>query len=80
MNTPNPAVIRAVEALKTNAALALAVGVKPASVSHWKTGLRLVPPKYVRAIERATNGVVSRHELRPDVFGCGALANDGEGG
>jgi DNA-binding transcriptional regulator YdaS (Cro superfamily) len=46
-------------------ALALAVGVPHYNVSKWrKTG---VPAKHVLRVEQATG--VSRHDLRPDVFG-----------
>ena len=30
-----------------------------------------IPAEYCRAIEQATNGKVTRYELRPDVFGVG---------
>jgi DNA-binding transcriptional regulator YdaS (Cro superfamily) len=45
------------------------VGVTPAAVSHWLNCRRQVSPKHVRAIERVTNGRVTRHDLRPDIFG-----------
>jgi DNA-binding transcriptional regulator YdaS (Cro superfamily) len=41
--------------------------VTPAMWSRWETGARLVPANRVLEIERLTG--VSRHELRPDVFG-----------
>ncbi|WP_121041978.1 transcriptional regulator [Stenotrophomonas rhizophila] len=46
-------------------------GVSSQAVSQWKR----VPAEHVLAIEAATG--VSRHDLRPDVFGP-AAANDGE--
>lgn len=38
-------------------------------VSHWEAGSVLVPPERWRFVEDVTGGAVSRHDLRPDVFG-----------
>ena len=49
--------------------LALAVGVKqPAQVRQWLHGYagRMPSPMYCVAIERATDGAVTRRDLRPD--------------
>ncbi|WP_155760620.1 transcriptional regulator [Stenotrophomonas maltophilia] len=54
------------------AGLARLLGVSPQAVNQWVNGNRPVPPRHVLAIEKATG--VSRHELRPDVFGPGAVA------
>jgi DNA-binding transcriptional regulator YdaS (Cro superfamily) len=32
-------------------------------------GDRPVPPRYAIAIQRATDGAVTVHDLRPDIFG-----------
>ena len=46
--------------------LADATDVSLVMVSRWrKIG---VPPKHCQAIEKATNGLVTAHELRPDIF------------
>lgn len=71
---------RAVAAFDSQAAFAKTVGVHPAFVSHWVTGRRPVPAKWCIAIEeavRSVGGDVSRHDLRPDVFGE-APARQGE--
>lgn len=47
------------------AALARRVGVSPALVYQWRTGRRPVPVKHCALIEQATNGVVTRRDLRP---------------
>ena len=48
-----------------------AIGVAPALVSQWRTGRRQVPAERCPAIERATSGVVTCEDLRPDVdWGC----------
>lgn len=52
------------------AGLARLLGVSPQAVNQWVNGNRPVPSRHVLAIEKATG--VSRHELRPDVFGPGA--------
>lgn len=63
MSTP---ILRAIAVLGTPYRLARAVGVKPPTVHGWvKTGR--VPATRVLAVEAATG--VSRHALRPDIFG-----------
>lgn len=48
--------------------VAKALEVTPQAVNLWvRTGR--VPPERVLALERLSNGTISRHELRPDVFG-----------
>lgn len=42
------------------------IGVSPVLISQWANGDRPVPPKHCVAIERATNGAVTRRDLRPD--------------
>lgn len=58
---------KAVHEAGSQTALAKAIGAAPQFVSQWVTGRRPVPPKFALLIERAFR--VSRHELRPDVFG-----------
>lgn len=70
MNTRNiVALNRAIELLGGQSALARACGVKQGHVWHWLNKSRKVPGDYVLTIEAATNGAVSRYELRPDIFG-----------
>ncbi|WP_294261546.1 Cro/CI family transcriptional regulator [uncultured Comamonas sp.] len=47
------------------AALARALGVKPVVVSRWGSGAKPVPIERCLAVERATDGLVSRQDLRP---------------
>ena len=51
----------------TAAELARAIGVKDAQVLQWKHGYesRKPSPAYCLAIERATDGIVTRKDLRP---------------
>lgn len=65
---------QAVEAVGGVGKLAAAIGVAQNVVSNWRKRGK-VPAEHVLAIEAATG--VSRHSLRPDVFGPPA-ANDGE--
>ncbi|WP_083490771.1 YdaS family helix-turn-helix protein [Stenotrophomonas humi] len=58
---------KAVDLAGTQSALAKSIGAAPSFVSQWVTGRRPVAPKYARAIEQSFG--VSRHDLRPDVFG-----------
>jgi len=65
---------RAIENLGSQSALARACGVKQGHVWHWLNKSRNVPADYVLTIEAATGGAVTRHELRPDIFGKPATA------
>ena len=47
--------------------LARKLGLSYQAVRKWEAGR--VPAERCRAIEIATNGQVTRHELRPDIFG-----------
>jgi DNA-binding transcriptional regulator YdaS (Cro superfamily) len=37
-------------------------------VGHWESGLGRVTAERAKQIEDATGGLVTRHELRPDIF------------
>lgn len=63
------ALSRAIEKLGSQSALARACGIKQGHVWHWLNKSRSVPADYVLTIEEATGGAVTRHELRPDIFG-----------
>lgn len=55
---------KAIQAAGGPAKLARALGVKSQAISQWKR----VPAERVIAVETATDGKVSRHELRPDIY------------
>lgn len=46
--------------------LAREIGAHMPDVSDWKLGNRKVPLEYCYPIERATNGAVTRKDLRPN--------------
>lgn len=49
------------------AALAAALGVSPVMVSQWASGVKSpIPLERCRPIEAATEGAVTRRDLRPD--------------
>ena len=52
-----------------NRALAKALGVSSSMISQWKSGHRRISPETAIRIEIATNGAVTREDLRPDIFG-----------
>jgi DNA-binding transcriptional regulator YdaS (Cro superfamily) len=60
---------RAIETAGGQKALADAIQVAPAFVWQWANAKRPVPAHHCLAIEAATRAVVTRHDLRPDVFG-----------
>lgn len=61
---------RAIEIAGGLTALAEKLEVSPQVITNWRA--RGVPADRVLAVETATEGNVSRHELRPDVFGVAA--------
>jgi DNA-binding transcriptional regulator YdaS (Cro superfamily) len=66
--TPNP-LNTAIERVGSQVALASACGVTPQAVHQW-VGKGKPPADKVLAIEAASG--VSRHDLRPDIFGPAA--------
>lgn len=70
MNVPTQTVTpiqKAIDAVGGQGALARLLKVHPALVSQWRTGRRPVAAHHILSIEAMTQ--VSRHELRPDIFG-----------
>lgn len=63
---------RAISVAGTQAALARSLEVLPQHINNWKK--RGVPADRCIAIEEATQGKVTRYDLRPDVFGAPAQA------
>lgn len=64
------AIDRALEAVGgKQTELASRISVTPQALYQWINNLRPVPAKHCIAIEQATDGAVTRYDLRPDVFG-----------
>lgn len=61
------AIIRAIDLVGGQAALAKLCDVTPQAVHQWAHDVRPVPPKHALTIQRATEGVVTTAELRPDL-------------
>lgn len=59
---------RAITFAGSQAALAKSLGVKPQYVWNWLNRDGKVPAEQVIPIEVATEGKVTRHELRPDLY------------
>lgn len=57
---------RAVQHLGSQALLAEKLGIKQPTVSEWARGDRPIPIERCVDIERATDGAVTRRELRPE--------------
>ncbi|MBP6818316.1 MAG: helix-turn-helix domain-containing protein [Ferrovibrio sp.] len=53
----------------SHAALSGKIGVPKTTMSSWRTRKKAVPADHCLPIEQATNGQVTRHDLRPDIFG-----------
>ena len=54
----------------TRIVIAKAANVSPAYINHVCSGFRRPSPQTCIAIEKATQGVVTRYELRPDDWCC----------
>ncbi|OGT30437.1 MAG: hypothetical protein A3E87_01755 [Gammaproteobacteria bacterium RIFCSPHIGHO2_12_FULL_35_23] len=55
---------KAIDVIGSQSAVARAVGVTQQTVYLWD----YVPAHHVLKVEAATNGAVTRHELRPDLY------------
>mgnify|MGYP001214907597 CR=1 FL=1 len=58
---------KAIEIIGSQTALARLLEIKPQSVQQWVKSSK-VPAERVLDIEKATNGKVTRHQLRPDIY------------
>jgi DNA-binding transcriptional regulator YdaS (Cro superfamily) len=64
------AVETAVQLLGGPAATARTLKVTAPLIYQWRNQLRPVAPRHCIPIEEATDGKVTRYDLRPDVFGA----------
>ncbi|MFA0813990.1 transcriptional regulator [Microbulbifer epialgicus] len=60
---------RAVKTVGTQERLAQLLGITQGMVSAWATGRKRVAPHWCPHIERVTDKVVTRCEIRPDIYG-----------
>lgn len=58
----------AISVVGGQSALARALEVSQPNVWYWLHKAKAVPAEHVLAIERATGGKVTRHDLRPDLY------------
>lgn len=63
-NPPDRALARAIKRAGGHTALAARLGISAQAVWKWCR----VPAERVLAVEAATNGEVTRHDLRPDLY------------
>lgn len=68
---------RAVEVAGSQTSLARQVGVSQSTLWHWLNGSRRGAPAEVCEQIEAVTGI-SRHELRPDVFGAAPVVTGAE--
>lgn len=60
---------RAISIVGGQTALSKKIGkVKQPHIYNWLNRDKCVPAEFVLAIEAATNGQVTRHDLRPDIY------------
>ncbi len=68
--TTQTALARAIKAAEGQSALARLIGRSQAHIHYWlKLSKEGVPAQAAIDIETALKGKVTRHELRPDIFG-----------
>jgi len=63
----NKHINRAIKEAGGQKSLAELIGVSQAAVSKWRLGKKITAENAV-SVEKATNGKVTRKDLRPDVF------------
>ncbi len=59
---------KAIEILGSQSALAAACGVKQAHVWNWLNRDKVIRLENALLIEHATNGIVTKEQLRPDLY------------
>lgn len=59
---------KAVKIFKRDAVFARAIGVSKTAVKKMKTGEIRITAERANQIEQVTDGLVTRHDLRPDIF------------
>ena len=59
---------KAIALLGGQSALGRALGIKQQLVWNWLNRTRKVPAEYAIPIEKATDGRISRHQIRPDLY------------
>lgn len=60
-----PYVEQAIRAIGTKSAVARFLGLTPAAITQWNR----CPVRHVLKLEAACGGVVTRYQLRPDIYG-----------
>jgi len=68
MKCINKPFCKVIKLLDGQSSTAEKLGISQSLVSHIKTGKRSFPVKLFDKTERATNGAITRQELRPDIF------------
>lgn len=68
MDMTTSALGRAISICGSQSALARACGKKQAHVWWWLNRSKRVPAEHVIAVERATEGKITRSDLRPDIY------------
>lgn len=72
--SPRQALERAVDLAGGQADLGKRIGVKQQNVWSWINRSGKAPAEYALAIERAVEGKITAHQLRPDVFAADVAA------
>jgi DNA-binding transcriptional regulator YdaS (Cro superfamily) len=66
LSASQKALLRVIDMHGSENSLAKKLGVAQQTINNWLD--RGIPPHRVLGIEKASNGAVTRHELRPDIY------------
>ena len=64
----NEAILKTLSMYGSQDAMAKAIGVSQFAVSKWVRGVGAISAESAVLIEHATGGVITREDLRPDIF------------
>ncbi|WP_413323302.1 transcriptional regulator [Acidithiobacillus ferriphilus] len=64
----NEAILKTLSMFGSQDAMAKAIGVSQFAVSKWVRGVGAISAESAVLIEHATGGVITREDLRPDIF------------
>lgn len=66
--TPEEALEKAISIVGSQQGLAEILGISKGAVNQWQLPGRRVPAEHCQVIEEAVNGLVTREQLRPDIY------------
>jgi len=59
---------RAIKIVGSQSEMARRLNCKPGHVWFWLNRAKTIPAEIVISVEKMTHGIVTRHDLRPDIY------------